>query len=71
MYKIIDIKTGQPLKRLYKTLKTAHRAADRLDLEYGAIRYRVSRQIERMPEELRKEGVEEWFRQPFDNVEGE
>jgi len=74
MYKIIDIKTGKPLARLYKTLKSASRAANKLDSvsfdALGAIRYSVRQHIERMPEELRKEGVEEFFRMPFDNIEG-
>lgn len=41
MYKIIDIKTGLQVGKPYATLKRARRRADKLDLEYGAIRYVV------------------------------
>jgi hypothetical protein len=65
MYKLLDTKTGKQLPRLYKMLKTASRAANKLDMEYGAIRYSVAQHIERMPESMRKEGIEEFFRMPF------
>ena len=39
-YNIFDCKTGQSIGTA-KTLKAAHRKADRLDLTYGAARYTV------------------------------
>lgn len=44
MYQIIDSKTGKVLGT-YQTLKTARRIADRKDLEYGAIRYIIKRNV--------------------------
>jgi hypothetical protein len=38
MYEVIDRKTGSRVG-IYKTLRTAKRAADRLDNIYGAVRY--------------------------------
>lgn len=40
-YQIIDIQTKQPVGKPYPTLRAARRRADKLDLEYGAIRYIV------------------------------
>lgn len=42
MYQIVDSQTGA-VKGTYQTLSRARRRADKLDLEYGAIRYRVQR----------------------------
>lgn len=42
MYKVTDSRTGQTMK-VCKTLKGAHRVADRMDAEYGAVRYIVAR----------------------------
>lgn len=39
-YQVIDIRTKQVVKT-YADRKTARRAADRLDLQYGAVRYIV------------------------------
>ena len=41
MYKIIDMKTKLQVGTNYKDRKRAMRRADKLDLMYGAIRYRV------------------------------
>jgi len=41
MYRIIDIQTQRQVGGLYQTRQRAQRRADRLDLEYGAIRYSV------------------------------
>lgn len=41
MYEIIDIQTKARVGGLIKSRSTASRKADRLDLEYGAIRYIV------------------------------
>lgn len=38
MYEVIDSKTGNRMG-IYKTLKSARRAANRLDNEYGSHRY--------------------------------
>lgn len=38
MYEVIDRKTGSRMG-VYKTLKSACRAVDRLDNEYGGYRY--------------------------------
>ena len=46
MYKIIDIKTKQQVGSLYATLSRAHKRADKLDSEYGAVRYIVERVAE-------------------------
>lgn len=43
MYRIIDIKTGMPVGKPYKNARRARTRRDKLDLEYGAIRYRVER----------------------------
>ena len=43
MYVIKDIKTGQQVGKPYQDAKRARRRADKLDLQYGAIRYRVVR----------------------------
>lgn len=40
-YRILDTHTGLWLKRTYKMRVSAERTADRLDLEYGAVRYAV------------------------------
>lgn len=40
MYKVIDSRTGQVMG-VYQTRHRATRRADKLDLIYGAIRYRV------------------------------
>jgi len=40
MYQIIDCKTQQVVKTC-KTLKSAYRTADRMDAEYGAVRFTV------------------------------
>lgn len=39
-YRVIDTQTGKTVGT-YATAKTARTARDRLDLRYGAIRYRV------------------------------
>ena len=40
MYSVIDIKTGN-IVATYDNRKSAYRKADKLDLEYGAVRYVV------------------------------
>lgn len=40
MYHVIDIRTGADFGG-YRTLRGAHRRADKLDLAYGAVRYIV------------------------------
>lgn len=45
MYNIIDTKTGANVGKPYKTRRTAQRRADKLDNEYGAVRY-VVREVE-------------------------
>ena len=42
-YLVIDNQTDARAAGPFGTLRAARRKADRLDLEYGAIRYRVSR----------------------------
>lgn len=42
MYHVIDARTGWVV-RVCKTLRGAHRAADRLDSIYGAVRFSVKR----------------------------
>lgn len=41
MYRVIDCHTGNTVAT-YKTIKRARAACDRLDMEYGAVRYRVA-----------------------------
>jgi hypothetical protein len=41
MYHVIDNQTGA-IKGTYQTNRRAHARADKLDLEYGSIRYRVT-----------------------------
>jgi hypothetical protein len=41
MYRVIDRQTKLFTKGLYKTFRSAKRAADRLDNAYGAYRYYV------------------------------
>ena len=41
VYRIIDNQTGQQVGADYKNRRRAYTRADKLDLEYGAIRYRV------------------------------
>ncbi|KAK46371.1 hypothetical protein BG58_11140 [Caballeronia jiangsuensis] len=43
MYEVIDCKTGKRVGKPYATRVAASRRADKLDLEYGAIRYNVRR----------------------------
>lgn len=43
MFKIIDSKTGKQVGGLYKEGSRARQQRDKLDLKYGAIRYRVVR----------------------------
>ena len=44
MYRVIDNQTKQyATKTIYKTLRAACRAANRLDLAYGAYRYQSIR----------------------------
>lgn len=40
-YQIRDGKTGEMRPKVYRSKATARRIADRLDLEYGAVRYSV------------------------------
>jgi hypothetical protein len=40
MYSVIDIRTGE-IVGSYKSRKLADRKADKLDMEYGAVRYVV------------------------------
>lgn len=40
-YKIIDIQTGRQVGKNYTQRSRAYRRADKLDLEYGAVRYVV------------------------------
>ena len=40
MYQVIDIQTNWVVSS-HKTSRRAHRKADRLDMEYGAVRYVV------------------------------
>lgn len=40
MYSVIDIRTGE-IVGSYKSRKVASRKADKLDMEYGAVRYVV------------------------------
>lgn len=40
-YQIIDNQTKRPVGKPYHSLSRAHHRADKLDLEYGAIRYIV------------------------------
>lgn len=42
-YIIIDIKTGRPVKSKSKTLQGLRKYADKLDLQYGAVRYIVKK----------------------------
>lgn len=41
MYKIIDIKTGAQVGKNYQCRRRARQRANKLDLQYGAIRYVV------------------------------
>jgi len=41
MYKIIDIQTGLQVGKDYASRKRASTRANKLDLEYGAVRYSV------------------------------
>ena len=41
-YQVIDNQT-QVVMGIYSSLKAAHRRADKLDMEYGAVRYVVRR----------------------------
>lgn len=43
MYKIIDVKTSLQVGTNYKDRRKAINRADKLDLQYGAIRYKVIR----------------------------
>lgn len=45
MYELFDVINRCALKRQYSTFRTAQRKADKLDLEYGAIRYVVRKKI--------------------------
>lgn len=40
-YKIVDTQTGRDTGKRYQNRKLARRVADKLDLEYGAVRYSV------------------------------
>jgi len=40
-YQVVDSHTGAVVRAKCATLRSAHRIADRLDLEYGAVRYIV------------------------------
>lgn len=40
-YRVVDSRTGDTIGRPYTTRTRARRAADRLDLQYGAVRYFV------------------------------
>ncbi|WP_223621199.1 hypothetical protein [Lysobacter sp. ESA13C] len=40
-YEVIDVRTQSRVGRVYTTRDGANRAADRLDLAYGAVRYVV------------------------------
>ena len=42
-WEIIDGYTGWRVGKPYTSLNRAHRKADKLDLEYGAVRYSVRR----------------------------
>lgn len=41
MYEIIDIQTKRRVGTTYESRQRAQRRADRLDMEYGAVRYVV------------------------------
>ncbi|WP_322470265.1 hypothetical protein SOM08_06065 [Hydrogenophaga sp. SNF1] len=41
MYRIIDIRTQKPVGKPYKSASRARARRDKLDLQHGAIRYRV------------------------------
>ena len=40
-YLVVDILNNNKVIKQYKSLKTAHRIKNKLDLEYGAYRYSV------------------------------
>ena len=42
-YIIVDTKTGSVVKSKAKTLQGLRRQADRLDLQYGAVRYIIKK----------------------------
>ena len=42
-YIIVDNKTGRPVKYKAKTLQGLRKYADKLDLQYGAVRYIVKK----------------------------
>lgn len=42
-YRVIDMKTGQQVGANYLNVSRARARRDKLDLQYGAIRYRVER----------------------------
>lgn len=44
VYKVIDLQTNQVMGT-YKVMRRAYRRADKLDLEYGAIRYYVKPEL--------------------------
>lgn len=48
-YIVIDTRTGRPVGGTYTSVHTAQRAADRRDLDYGAVRYIVQRAQPAMP----------------------
>lgn len=41
LYEVIDLQTGRRVGRPYATRVAASRRANKLDLDYGAIRYQV------------------------------
>jgi hypothetical protein len=43
MYQVYDSHTGAEVGKPSKSLRSAHRKADKLDNEYGAVRYVVRR----------------------------
>lgn len=40
-YQVVDTRTGQATSKVYTTRKAAMKAADKLDNQYGACRYRA------------------------------
>jgi hypothetical protein len=43
-YKVIEVTSGHTVRKNIKSLHAAHRAADKLDSNYGAVNYIVRRE---------------------------
>jgi len=54
MYKLYDTLSREFRPKEYKTLRTATKQADRLDLNYGAVRYIVVPWVEKVVDMLKE-----------------